>query len=191
MAEEEGFEPPIPCGTHDFESRAFNHSATPPHENVRPDVSDNTALFQPAISGSCLQITLSFQRIRLRFKFFYIMLDPWTGVSGARNTAGIMFLQSLREISRAAFIIKVFFKTPYNVNRPLHVSAPFPSPRFAGQGTTCHRASARVTTWQPLSHSSAKRSYKVVSSPVSAKLFSAADSTGWFSRFRNSLARFR
>ena len=30
MAEEEGFEPPVPCGTHDFESRAFNHSAIPP-----------------------------------------------------------------------------------------------------------------------------------------------------------------
>ena len=30
VAEEEGFEPPVPCGTHDFESRALNHSAIPP-----------------------------------------------------------------------------------------------------------------------------------------------------------------
>ncbi len=35
MAEEEGFEPPVPCGTHDFESRAFNHSAIPPKEKRR------------------------------------------------------------------------------------------------------------------------------------------------------------
>jgi hypothetical protein len=32
MAEGEGFEPPLPHnGKHDFESRAFVHSATPPH----------------------------------------------------------------------------------------------------------------------------------------------------------------
>jgi len=31
MAEGEGFEPPVRSSrTHDFESRAFNHSATPP-----------------------------------------------------------------------------------------------------------------------------------------------------------------
>ena len=37
VAEEEGFEPPVPCGTHDFESRAFSHSAIPP-EFVQDDV---------------------------------------------------------------------------------------------------------------------------------------------------------
>jgi hypothetical protein len=30
MAEREGFEPPVPCGTPDFESGAFDHSATSP-----------------------------------------------------------------------------------------------------------------------------------------------------------------
>ena len=30
MAEREGFEPPVPCGTPDFESGTFDHSATPP-----------------------------------------------------------------------------------------------------------------------------------------------------------------
>ena len=30
MAEREGFEPPVPCGTPDFESGTFDHSATSP-----------------------------------------------------------------------------------------------------------------------------------------------------------------
>jgi hypothetical protein len=30
VAEREGFEPPVPCGTPDFESGAFDHSATSP-----------------------------------------------------------------------------------------------------------------------------------------------------------------
>jgi hypothetical protein len=30
MAEGEGFEPPVPCGTPVFKTGAFNHSATPP-----------------------------------------------------------------------------------------------------------------------------------------------------------------
>ena len=30
MAEREGFEPPVPCGTPDFESGAIDHSATSP-----------------------------------------------------------------------------------------------------------------------------------------------------------------
>ena len=29
FAEEEGFEPPVPCGTIDFKSIAFDHSAIP------------------------------------------------------------------------------------------------------------------------------------------------------------------
>ena len=29
FAEREGFEPPVPCGTHDFESRAFNQALPP------------------------------------------------------------------------------------------------------------------------------------------------------------------
>ena len=29
MAEGEGFEPPVPCGTHDFESCAFNQALPP------------------------------------------------------------------------------------------------------------------------------------------------------------------
>ena len=29
FAEEEGFEPPVPCGTLDFKSSAFDHSAIP------------------------------------------------------------------------------------------------------------------------------------------------------------------
>ena len=33
MAEREGFEPPVPCGTPDFESGTFDHSATSPLEN--------------------------------------------------------------------------------------------------------------------------------------------------------------
>ena len=30
MAEEEGFEPPVPCGTTVFKTAALSHSATPP-----------------------------------------------------------------------------------------------------------------------------------------------------------------
>ena len=30
LAEREGFEPPVPCGTPDFESGTFDHSATSP-----------------------------------------------------------------------------------------------------------------------------------------------------------------
>ena len=30
MAEGEGFEPPVPCGTPVFKTGAFDHSATPP-----------------------------------------------------------------------------------------------------------------------------------------------------------------
>ena len=30
MAEEEGFEPPVPCGTTVFKTAALDHSATPP-----------------------------------------------------------------------------------------------------------------------------------------------------------------
>ena len=29
IAEEEGFEPPVPCGTTVFKTAAFDHSATP------------------------------------------------------------------------------------------------------------------------------------------------------------------
>jgi hypothetical protein len=31
VAEREGFEPPVPCGTPDFESGAIDHSATSPY----------------------------------------------------------------------------------------------------------------------------------------------------------------
>ena len=30
LAERKGFEPPVPCGTSDFESDAIDHSATSP-----------------------------------------------------------------------------------------------------------------------------------------------------------------
>jgi hypothetical protein len=34
MAEREGFEPPVPCGTPDFESGAIDHSATSPERYI-------------------------------------------------------------------------------------------------------------------------------------------------------------
>jgi hypothetical protein len=34
MAEEEGFEPPEPCGSTVFKTAALNHSATPPEEEL-------------------------------------------------------------------------------------------------------------------------------------------------------------
>ena len=34
LAEREGFEPPVPCGTPDFESGTFDHSATSPKSMV-------------------------------------------------------------------------------------------------------------------------------------------------------------
>ena len=33
LAEGKGFEPPVPCGTSDFESDAIDHSATPPFQD--------------------------------------------------------------------------------------------------------------------------------------------------------------
>ncbi len=38
--EDEGFEPPVPCGTAVFKTAAFNHSANP------PDKSDELGTFQ-------------------------------------------------------------------------------------------------------------------------------------------------
>ena len=35
MAEAEGFEPPVPCGTSVFKTGAFSRSATPPHGECR------------------------------------------------------------------------------------------------------------------------------------------------------------
>ena len=32
LAERKGFEPPVPCGTSDFESDAIDHSATSPYQ---------------------------------------------------------------------------------------------------------------------------------------------------------------
>ena len=37
MAEGEGFEPPVPCGTSVFKTDALNHSATPPDASGRKD----------------------------------------------------------------------------------------------------------------------------------------------------------
>ncbi len=34
IAEAEGFEPPVPCGTLVFKTSAFDHSATPPYNNA-------------------------------------------------------------------------------------------------------------------------------------------------------------
>jgi hypothetical protein len=34
IAEAEGFEPPVPCGTLVFKTSAFDHSATPPEYNA-------------------------------------------------------------------------------------------------------------------------------------------------------------
>ena len=35
MAERAGFEPAVPCGTPDFESGTFDHSATSPNKGFR------------------------------------------------------------------------------------------------------------------------------------------------------------
>ncbi len=34
FAEEEGFEPPVPCGTTVFKTAAFDHSAIPPGAKI-------------------------------------------------------------------------------------------------------------------------------------------------------------
>lgn len=109
---------------HTISSRA--PSTTQPPLRIKMferDVSNNLVPFQPAISGSRFKITLSFQSIRFRLKFFCIMLDPRAGVFGARNTACIMFNQSFIKVFGATFIIKTLFRTLYDVNGPLH----FPS----------------------------------------------------------------
>lgn len=35
MAEKEGFEPPVPCGTAVFKTAAFGHSAISPHKESK------------------------------------------------------------------------------------------------------------------------------------------------------------
>jgi hypothetical protein len=44
MAEEEGFEPPVPFGTAVFKTAALNHSATPPEEVSLDDNSPPAAI---------------------------------------------------------------------------------------------------------------------------------------------------
>ena len=49
MAEREGFEPPVPLGTHDFQSCTFNHSVTAPGDSSatrNPDIHATVASFR-------------------------------------------------------------------------------------------------------------------------------------------------
>lgn len=39
FAEEEGFEPPVPCSTTVFKTVAFNHSAIPPIHHTQREIS--------------------------------------------------------------------------------------------------------------------------------------------------------
>ena len=58
-AEEEGFEPPGPCGTTVFKTAAFDHSAIPPGAklvkkcNLKTKKTEDYGLFGAENNGSC------------------------------------------------------------------------------------------------------------------------------------------
>ena len=56
FAEEEGFEPPVPCGTTVFKTAAFDHSAIPPGAKLvkKTQAADQEyALFRPEPAEIC------------------------------------------------------------------------------------------------------------------------------------------
>ena len=46
LAEAEGFEPPVPCGTPVFKTGTFDHSVTPPELRDKNTLSDSNTLIK-------------------------------------------------------------------------------------------------------------------------------------------------
>ena len=128
MAEGAGFEPAKRLRSHDFESRAFNHSATPPHK------SNYSLVFQPAIPRSGFKIRFSFKRFGFAGQFLGIMFDPWHLAFSASYGSRIMRFQPFLEVSTGAFVEGPRFLTSNYICNVCHLTI-FASPRSAGQAT--------------------------------------------------------
>ena len=100
LAEREGFEPTVPCGTPDFESGTFGHSATSPdgfslHAAVRCGADDRQALEQlcryitrPALANERVQTNAAGQVV-LKLK------TPWRDGTTHIVMSPLEFMQRL------------------------------------------------------------------------------------------------